>query len=233
MSTSAKILIAVGILAGVVISVGVYLRMSMPTKDNPASAAVVSDPLTTSQQPLTDVAKYDFIRASLIQALEASMAAVNKRIDDLAKKQTTNTTGVTALTTTTVPVTPAASTTSAIKTLYIPLGYGGSSTRTTDFESIGATEIAINPSNYPGYKQMVFEANMRIFQGNGKGEARIFNKTDGTAILNSLVSTTSQDYSTQTSGGFTLPGNKTYVVQLKSSTGYAVDLQLTRLRIDF
>ena len=233
MSTT-KILIGIGIITGILISVGVYFRLSQPGKEGEVVTAKSEASLTT--EPLTDLAKYDFIRESLIRALEASMSAVNKRIDDLSKKQTTTSTGVPPLTTATIVTSsaPAATTTPTVKTMYIPMGYGGSSVATTDFESIGATEIAINPSDYPGYKQMVFEANLRIFQGNGQGSARIYNKTDGTAVLNSLVSTTSQDYATKTSSGFTLTGgSKTYVVQLKSTTGYSVDLQLTRLRIDF
>lgn len=126
------------------------------------------------------------------------------------------------------------SSSSSPKTLYIPIGYGGSGSSTTDFATVSGHEITISPGDYSGYKQMVFEPNFRIFQGNGKAEVRLFNKTDGTAIQNSVVSSISQDYSTKTSSGFTLSGgSKTYTVQAKSSTGYAVDLQLTRIRVDY
>ena len=81
---------------------------------------------------------------------------------------------------------------------------------------------------------MVLEVNFRIFQGNGTGEVRLFNKTDGTGVTNSSLSTTSQDYSTKTSSGFTLAGgSKTYTVQVKSSTGYSVDLQWSRIKVEF
>lgn len=159
--------------------------------------------------------------------IDSALEPLKKQIDDLSKQKST---------TTVVTQAPAAQTSSSSspKTLYIPIGYGGSGSSTTDFATVLGHEVTINSADYSGYKQMVFEPNFRIFQGNGKGEVRLYNKTDGTAVLPSVLSTTSQDYSTKTSSGFTLSGgSKTYTVQTKSSTGYAVDLQLTRVRVEF
>lgn len=161
--------------------------------------------------------------------IDSSIAPLQKQIDDLSKNKSA------------APVvvqSPASSSQTSVssspKTLYIPIGYGGSGSSTTDFATVSGHEITINPSDYTGYRQMVFEPNFRIFQGNGKAEVRLFNKTDSTAIQNSVVSSTSQDYSTKTSSGFTIAGgSKTYTVQAKSSTGYSVDLQLTRIRVDY
>lgn len=161
-----------------------------------------------------------------ISALEDKIKVLERKIDELSKKQTTQPAVQTQTTTSTTQV--------GAKSVYIPIGFGGSGSSSTDFGTVSGHEVTIDPASYSGYKQMVFEAAFRIFQGNGTGEVRVFNKTDGTAILGSTLSTTSQDYSTKTSGGFTLPGgSKTYTVQTKSSTGYSVDLQLTRLRVDF
>lgn len=167
-------------------------------------------------------------KSELLRILEASISAVNARIDNLPKSSTqpvaiSQTTQTTTTTSSTGP-----------KTVYIPVGFGGSGSSTSDFGSISGQEVTIDTGNYAGYKQMVFEATFRIFQGNGTGEVRLFNKTDGTAVLNSNLSTTSQDYSTKTSNSFTIStGSKTYTVQAKSSTGYSVDLQLSRIRVDF
>ncbi len=164
-----------------------------------------------------------------LSILEASVSALEKRIDDLSKKVTAQST-TQAVTTTTTSDTS----TTGPKTLYIPVGYGGSGSSSTDFGTITGQEVTIDTGNYSGYKQMVFEASFRILHGNGTGEVRLLNKTDGTSVLNSTLSTTSQDFSTKTSSGFSLSsGSKTYTVQAKSSTGYAVDLQLTRIRVDF
>lgn len=230
-----KTLILVGVLVAVLVGIAVFVNRTMMARiEVPEESPTTS--LNTPVTKTTDVSQYDFLEQRYVRILEASLSAINKRIDELAKKQTTvSTVNPNVYTVVTASTAPAASTTTSnIKTLYIPMGYGGSSSATSDFESISSTEISINPNDYPGYKKMVFEANFRIFQGNGTGEARILNKTDGTAVLASSVSTNSQDYSTKTSNGFTLPGgSKTYVVQLKSTTGYSVDLQLTRIRVDF
>lgn len=169
-------------------------------------------------------------REEFLETLESSISAVNKRIDQLAStKQTQPVTNQTQTTTQATTTTP-----SGAKVAYIPVGNTGSGTSSTDFSSLSGHEVTIDTSNYPGYKQMVLEASFRIFQGNGTGEVRLFNKTDGTAAVNSDLSTTSQDYTTKTSSGFTLsPGSKTYTVQVKSSTGYSVDLQWSRIRVNF
>lgn len=161
--------------------------------------------------------------------IDSALEPLKKQIDDLSKNKSSTPVVVQS------PVSSSqTSSSSSPKTLYIPIGYGGSGNASTDFATVSGHEITINPSDYSGYKQMVFEPNFRIFQGNGKAEVRLYNKTDGTSIQNSVVSSISQDYSTKTSSGFTLPGgSKTYTVQAKSSTGYSVDLQLTRIRVDY
>lgn len=178
---------------------------------------------STITQPREVPAEPSLSKSDVQKMIDSSLTPLQQQIDDLSKTKSV------------APVvvqSPASS--SSPKTLYIPIGYGGSGTSTTDFAAVSGHEVTINPSDYSGYKQMVLEASFRIFQGNGKGEVRLFNKTDGTAVLSSVVSTTSQDYSSKTSSGFTLPGgSKAYTVQAKSSTGYSVDLQLTRIRVDY
>lgn len=170
-------------------------------------------------------------RAELADIIEASLSAVNKKIADLEKKQQTLPVS-SQISPTTAPTT-ATSTSSGPKVSYVPIGYTGSGTYSSDFGTVSGYETAIDPGNYPGYKKMVLEVNFRIFQ-NGTAEVRLFNKTDGVAITNSDISTTSQSYTTVTSSGFTLAsGSKTYTIQVKSSTGYAVELQWARLRVDF
>ena len=172
-----------------------------------------------------------FGREEFLELLESSISAVNKRIDALPKvSQTTPVTNQTQVSSTQTTTTSS----SGPKVAYIPVGNAGSGTSSTDFSSVSGHEVTIDSGSYPGYKQMVLEANFRIFQGNGTGEVRLFNKTDGTGVTNSSLSTTSQDYSTKTSNGFNIAsGSKTYTVQVKSSTGYSVDLQWSRIRVDF
>lgn len=228
------LLIFAAIVASVVVVFLILVRMKV------SQVTPVSQASKSVGQKLADVtgnfgakeipAEVPFTKAELLKVLEASISAVNKRIDAVAGKQQTQ--PVSLLQASSAPAAPTITT--GPKSIYIPVGYGGSGTVSSDFGTITGQEVTINTADYPGYKQMVFEASFRIFQGNGTGEVRLFNKTDGTGVLNSTLSTTSQDYTTKTSSGFTLTGgSKTYVVQAKSSTGYSVDLQLTRIRVDF
>lgn len=189
-------------------------------------------PITDEPTVNLSVPKSNSERDDRILSLEASVAALSKKVDVLLKQQSvTNPTFVSqSLTASAAPT----SQSDTPKSIYIPIGVGGSGTSISDFSSASGQEITIDTGNYQGYKQAVFEANLRIYQGNGTAYARLFNKTDGLAIIPSQVSTTSENFTTVTSAPFSLTaGSKTYTVQVKSSTGYSVDLQLTRIRIDF
>lgn len=119
--------------------------------------------------------------------------------------------------------------------VYIPLGSG---TLTPDhannWYTVNVPQAAIDPADYPGYSAMQLEITMRAFQGNGLASARLFNSNESTAILNSEVSTAMENFTLLTSGGFRLPvGKKTYRIQIKSATGYEVDFQDARIRVNF
>ena len=89
-------------------------------------------------------------------------------------------------------------------------------------------------ADYSGYTSMQFEANIQIFQI-GTAYARVSNKTDGTSILSSEISTTSTSYTSVSSAKFNLPGGKKdYQLQLKSQiTGYAASVQNARIKVNF
>lgn len=227
---SRVLLLLGGLILIVVILIAALVRLKVVSvNSNVANKVGLQNQLSEDEiTPKEIPAEPPLTRKELGEIIEASISAVNKKIDDLAKvEQTQPVTSSVAQTTQTTT-----SSSSGPKVAYIPIGYSGSGTYSSDFGTISGYETTIDPSNYPGYKQMELEANFRIFQ-NGTAEVRLFNKTDGTAISNSDLSTTSQDYTTKTSSGFTLSGSKTYTVQVKSSTGYSVDLQWSRIRVDF
>ncbi len=117
--------------------------------------------------------------------------------------------------------------------LYIPLGWTGNSTG-LDCNNITSQTITINGADYPGYTSMQFEANIAVYQGNGQAFARIMNNDDGTVIQQSQISTASQDYTWVSSNNFTVSNSsKTYVLQLKSLTGYSAQIQNARIKINF
>lgn len=117
--------------------------------------------------------------------------------------------------------------------LYIPLGVTAGSS-STEWATQGSVEIVLDPADYSGYKNMQLEVLLRVFQGNGKAYARLFNHTDGSGITASEVTTTSESYTWVTSSGFTLAGGKkTYRLQLKSLTGYEASIQYARIKVNY
>lgn len=230
-----KWLIIGGVVLGLAAGVGAVMFFSRESVKT-ANQTVTEKLAEASSTGPTNIDQYDFLRSEFEKILEASFSAINakidstnKRIDDLSKTKTSAVTTIQPSTSTTTTATSVGA-----KSVYIPIGTGGSSTSTTGYESIGVQEVTIDTANYPGYKSMVFEAYLRIYQGNGTAFARLQNKTDGTAISGTEISSTSQDFGIISSGTFTLPsGSKKYTVQLKTSTGYSADLQTARIRVDF
>ncbi len=187
-----------------------------------ASAVIASQPSDSgaSGQPATtvSVSGTDVSNATLlnqIQQLQATINQLSARVTALEKRPAT-TTKTTYVQTTTPQSTPTPS-----APIYIPLGTGGSSTG-LDWTTIPSQSIIINTAQYPGYTNMTLQVNLLVYQGNGTAYAQLFNTTTGTAVISSQVSTTSSTFTQLSSGNFTLtPGQNTYVLQLKSSTGYA------------
>lgn len=215
-----SILVLIAIFARIALTPGVKQNLSsVIPKELPQSDSATFPKELPDEPTLT--------KKEILKLLEASFSAVNKRIDDISQRKPISALSTTESTTTQTTIT------SGPKTVYIPVGNSGSVSSLTE-TNITGHEVTIDASNYPGFKQMVLEANFRIFQGQGMASLRLYNKTDGLIILNSEISTTSEDFVTKTSSGFSLlSSSKTYVVQAKSTTAYSVDLQWSRIRVDF
>lgn len=116
---------------------------------------------------------------------------------------------------------------------YIPMGLGGTSS-STDWTVINTQEIEVDPTEFPGYLGANLIVELKVKDGNGMAYARLFNVTDNTPVYSSEVSTSSGDFTPVTSGSFVFAtGKKKYRLQLKSLTGYQVDVQLTKVKISF
>lgn len=155
---------------------------------------------------------------SRIQSLENTVANLQVQINQL-KSSTTGFTTVSG---------------GGLTVAYIPLGWNGSDPGMS-WTSITSQSISIDPADYPGYKSMQFEANLGIYQGNGTGYARLFNKDDDLAIIPSEISSTSNTYSWVSSSTFQLSATtkKTYILQLKTTTGYNSQIQNARIKVNF
>lgn len=154
---------------------------------------------------------------SRIQSLENTVANLQVQINQLKGGGTTSTTA-----------------SGAKSPIYIPLGWNGSGS-TQSWSSVSSQTISIDPADYSGYTSMQFEVNLGVYQGNGTAYARLFNKDDGLAIIPSEVSSTSESYTWVSSSTFQLPATtkKTYVLQVKTTTGYASQVQNARIRVNF
>lgn len=116
--------------------------------------------------------------------------------------------------------------------VYIPLGSGGS-TDDKNWFGLDGYEISLNPADYPGYTNMYLEVTLKLVEKVGTSYARLYSISDNKAI-SSEVSTTSEKNTLLTSLGFKLPdGSKTYRLQVKSSEGYQVLLQNSRIKVTF
>lgn len=115
--------------------------------------------------------------------------------------------------------------------LYIPLGSGGSTT-SQDWVTLGTYEITLSPSDYSGYSSMQLEVSMRN-NIPGTSYARLLNSSDGTAV-SPEVSTTSTSFAWYSSSGFTLSsGQKTYKLQIKTTSSNETFIQSARLKVNF
>ncbi|MDO8576757.1 MAG: hypothetical protein Q7R82_00260 [Candidatus Daviesbacteria bacterium] len=118
--------------------------------------------------------------------------------------------------------------------LYIPLGASGGPWSDSNWYTLNEYQASINPDNYSGYSSMQLEVNFRMGESGNTGSARLYNVTDSGAVSSSDVSTTSSNFGLQTSSTFKLPGGqKTYTIQIKSSTGKELFVQSARIKVSF
>lgn len=110
---------------------------------------------------------------------------------------------------------------------FVPMGTG--STNKTDWIDVPSVQATINGDRYGQVVAVYFEASMK--SSNGKVEARLLDRTNATVIHESNVEHVG-DYTWIISKPFSLPtGGRTFVVQMRSSSGDTVELNGARLRI--
>ncbi len=101
---------------------------------------------------------------------------------------------------------------------YIPISGTGSTTE-NKWVDIAGTDFYFNPADYTGLKESYFEANIKLFNGNGAVFTRLFDVTAGVEVWGSEIQSSSQTAVSVTSPKLTLrDGNHLYRVQIKSLT---------------
>lgn len=120
---------------------------------------------------------------------------------------------------------------SAQKEIFIPIGTG--STFSHDYVDLAGLEVSIDTTKYAAIDSVVYEASVRVQDGNGKMYTQLFNKTDGHPVWNSEITTISATNELKVSSKINLDaGNKTYVVQAKTDlTSYAAHVSNARIKI--
>lgn len=116
-------------------------------------------------------------------------------------------------------------------TVYIPIP-GSGSTLENNWVNLPGTEFNFNTEDHPGLKEVYFEANMKLFNGNGKAFLRLFDITAGIEVWGGNVETSSQNFTSVISGKMTIrPGSHLYRVQAKSLTADTTVFNSGRLKL--
>lgn len=120
----------------------------------------------------------------------------------------------------------------SIKTIqYIPIS-GSGSTLENNWVDLMGTEFYISTDDYPNLIGAYFEANMKLFNGNGAAYLRLFDITAGVEVWGSEVSTNSQSFTSVSSGRLTIrQGTHLYRVQAKSLTADTTIFNGGRIKI--
>jgi hypothetical protein len=101
---------------------------------------------------------------------------------------------------------------------YLPIS-GSLSQIAYDWVSVPGSQFNFNKASYSGLKEIKFESNMKLLNGNGMAFVRLFDKTHGVAVTKSQVQTANQNDTVITSEPINfMDGNNLIEVQIKSLT---------------
>lgn len=127
------------------------------------------------------------------------------------------------------PTTAVKPKTRAVSYVTVP---GSGNTSTNDWTALSGTDFYFNAADYPGLVEVYFEANIRLFNGNGAAYVRLFDVTHGIGVQGSEVQTSSQTVKIVESGKVTFWSGKNLIrVQAKSLTADTAVFDSGRLRI--
>lgn len=245
-SSSLLTKILIGSLVGILVIGGVIgSRMLMKPGDPKESASPQAVPSSTDSSSVIEerIRNLEISLAEVINVLKTTTGktintptqvnTLETRVKSLETSVTDLQTRVKALESGTKVTSTTTTTSSSTKAPdYIRLSWNNSTT-STDWGSVGSTEISIAGSDYPGYTNMRFEVSLKT-SGSGRAYARLFNKDDNSAITGSEVSTDATTSTWVYSGNFTLPSNrKTYYLQMKSTNGVGAQASDAQVRVSY
>ncbi len=158
-------------------------------------------------------------------------AYIDQRIASLSAARTAGQPAGPSATPKVVYVTQTAPRTKVQSTTYVTVPGSGSTTN-NDWTDLPGTEFYFDPADYPGLVSVYFEANMKLFNGNGMAYVRLYDGTNGVGVQGSDVQTNSQADSVVASGQVSFWAGKNLIrVQAKSLTADTAIFSSGRLRI--
>lgn len=115
---------------------------------------------------------------------------------------------------------------------YLPIN-GSLSQVAYDWVSVSGSQFYFNKANYVGLKEVKFESNMKLLNGNGMAFVRLFDVTHGVAVTKSQVQTAYQIDTVVISEPINfMDGNNLIEVQIKSLTADSTVFNSGRLVIN-
>jgi len=101
---------------------------------------------------------------------------------------------------------------------YLPI-IGSLSQIAYDWVDVPGSQFYFDTADYSGLKEVRFEGNLKLVNGNGLAFARLYDTTNKTALINSQIQTSSQQEIVATSDSVRfLSGRNLIKVQIKSLT---------------
>ena len=118
----------------------------------------------------------------------------------------------------------------AQKEIFIPIGSG--KTFSNSYVDLPGLQVSIDTTKYSPIESVIFEATIKVQDGNGKVYARFYQKDVG-GVGGSEISSSSANGVLGSSSSFLLPsGNRVYTVQAKTDlVEYAASVENARVKI--
>lgn len=119
------------------------------------------------------------------------------------------------------------------KIVVIPIASSGE-TNSVSWTEVKPSEFYFDLTNYPGVKEVRFEAYLLADQGAAKVYARLYDSTNNRGVDYSDIQTNSSSYTRIQSSKVSIwRGNNKYIVQLKSENGTVAKMKDAKLVISY
>lgn len=163
-----------------------------------------------------------------IKEIEKCSKDCEEKILEIVSKSLSTLSGQPKLTATSVP----AKVVRTKQTVYIPLN-GSFLTTSTDWVDIKTSDVYIDLKNdYSETATPLWEATLKIEQGNGVVFARLFDVTHAIAVSGSEISANSPTFTLVSSGNLSFwAGRNLYRVQIKSLTSLPAYIESARIKV--